>query len=298
MPGATPGFSIRCEVGSAACYAGGPMSHSQHRMDEFSDDVLASYFLDAFANYVGGEFEMDGASLATFLRANHADATASRLLFADGSFAALAFITCFDARSRLTAMGVAAERRRQGIGEQILVSVIKEAMERGDTAMVLEVIEQNQPAVALYRKHGFEVVRRLCGWLVHQPVGVRGIVLAATERGEIAKAAGTAAAQNLPWQIALPNLYRLPPNTTAYRYGDTYAAVTKGKGEMVFETLFSEGNMLNVTEATDCLHGLFAIHPGKDWRVPVRFPEDYAAVFESFAAQRQELTQLHMQREF
>merc|ERR1711920_317218 len=46
-------------------------------------------------------------------------------------------------------------------------ALLTEARERGDRRMVLEVIESNASAVALYSRHGFRECRRLLGFSGH-----------------------------------------------------------------------------------------------------------------------------------
>jgi [ribosomal protein S18]-alanine N-acetyltransferase len=53
-------------------------------------------------------------------------------------------------------MLVRAERRRQGVGEALLLACIEWARERGAREVVLHVFPHNRAAIALYRKHGFE----------------------------------------------------------------------------------------------------------------------------------------------
>ena len=65
--------------------------------------------------------------------------------------------------SRLAAMGISLEWRGRGAGTWFINGLLREASERGEREMVLEVIEQNEPAVALYTRSGFEIVRRLVG---------------------------------------------------------------------------------------------------------------------------------------
>jgi len=52
------------------------------------------------------------------------------------------------------------EFRRQGIAKQLLVTALKEAFIEGAHSALLEVRAGNEPAQALYRKFGFEVVGR------------------------------------------------------------------------------------------------------------------------------------------
>jgi hypothetical protein len=64
-------------------------------------------------------------------------------------------------RSWLGGIGVVSSHRRGGIGEQLTRALMDSARERGATKMLLEVITENAPAIALYEKLGFEHVREL-----------------------------------------------------------------------------------------------------------------------------------------
>ena len=58
-------------------------------------------------------------------------------------------------------MLVRAERRRQGIGEALLLACLEWARARGAREVVLHVFPHNEGAIALYRKHGFEECARV-----------------------------------------------------------------------------------------------------------------------------------------
>jgi GNAT superfamily N-acetyltransferase len=64
-------------------------------------------------------------------------------------------------RTWLGGIGVTPPARRRGIGEQLTRALMDSARERGATQMLLEVITENAPAIALYEKLGFEHVREL-----------------------------------------------------------------------------------------------------------------------------------------
>lgn len=53
-------------------------------------------------------------------------------------------------------MLVRAERRRQGVGDALVLACIAWAQGRGAREVVLHVFPHNPGAIALYRKHGFE----------------------------------------------------------------------------------------------------------------------------------------------
>jgi len=68
--------------------------------------------------------------------------------------------------SGVLGMGVAASHRGQGVGTALLRSTVDRAFAQGLTRVELIVREDNLPAVALYRRHGFELEGRLRRYLV------------------------------------------------------------------------------------------------------------------------------------
>lgn len=57
--------------------------------------------------------------------------------------------------------GTIKDYRRRGIGGDLLRRLIGELKEKNVGAFVLEVLENNRPAIELYKKHGFAVTRKL-----------------------------------------------------------------------------------------------------------------------------------------
>jgi GNAT superfamily N-acetyltransferase len=54
-------------------------------------------------------------------------------------------------------MAVRADRRRRGVGDALVLACLAWARGRGAARVVLHVFPHNSAAVALYRKHGFEL---------------------------------------------------------------------------------------------------------------------------------------------
>ncbi len=61
--------------------------------------------------------------------------------------------------AELFKIAVLPEYRRQGIAEKLLISLHKEMKERGAKTCFLEVRAKNAPALALYKKLGYEKIR-------------------------------------------------------------------------------------------------------------------------------------------
>jgi len=68
--------------------------------------------------------------------------------------------------SGVLGMGVAASHRGQGVGTALLRATVDRAFAQGLTRVELVVREDNLPAVALYRRHGFELEGRLRRYLI------------------------------------------------------------------------------------------------------------------------------------
>jgi len=64
------------------------------------------------------------------------------------------------AEGELGDIAVSTADRRRGIGSDLVSAVLGESVERGVSELYLEVRESNSAALALYERHGFEVVNR------------------------------------------------------------------------------------------------------------------------------------------
>lgn len=124
----------------------------------------ADMFNAAFAGYLVPLGKMDAGGLARFLCAQGADLCYSRFVRANGELAGFGYINRTGNISRLAGMGTVPEARRTGAAAHLLSQLLEESKTRKDTAMMLEVFEQNLPALSLYRRYGFHELSRLFGW--------------------------------------------------------------------------------------------------------------------------------------
>jgi len=67
-------------------------------------------------------------------------------------------------KGHVISIAVLKEYRRRGIGLRLMVDSMKAMAERGAKEIYLEVRVSNFPAINLYRKLGYEVVRRIRGY--------------------------------------------------------------------------------------------------------------------------------------
>lgn len=62
--------------------------------------------------------------------------------------------------SQVMTIGVAPAVQRQGIGATLLTALVDRSRELGASALLLEVRVDNEPAIALYERFGFEILSR------------------------------------------------------------------------------------------------------------------------------------------
>ncbi|AWD22669.1 GNAT family N-acetyltransferase [Fuscovulum blasticum] len=107
----------------------------------------------------------DEAALMRRVLAEHIDLSASGLLSAGKAGPAGILLVARRGRiSRIAALGLRPAWRGAGLGGRAVRWAIDTARARGDSALILEVIEGNDPAVATYRKAGFTDRRRLVSY--------------------------------------------------------------------------------------------------------------------------------------
>lgn len=184
---------------------------------ELSFADQATVFNDAFSGYVGGSFELDAGRLAGFIAIQGIDLCYSRFARdGAGQIASFGYINRTANVSRLAGMGTIAAARRSGAAAFLLRYLTDEARKRGDAAMVLEVIEQNPAAVALYQAHGFCSLGRLYGWRTanENPSGDEN-ALQEISLFDALKLPGNVDYPELPWAICRHAIVK-PPLTRVF----------------------------------------------------------------------------------
>jgi GNAT superfamily N-acetyltransferase len=233
--------------------------------------------------------------LLTMLRRDSIDLTSSRVLLADGQPVGVALIARRGWSSRLAAMGIAKEYRGQGNGTWFMEKLIEEARERNDHEMNLEVIEQNEPAVRLYKKEGFQTIRKLIGLQYKNGAETPKIELEEIDLREMGKLVMQYGLHDLPWQLSGESVAVLYPPSCAYKYGKTYIAISNpSANDVVIHSLLVEPDARGNGLAVEMLRHVIAKHPGRVWHVPAIWPEEFGAIFESAGFERESLSQWQM----
>lgn len=81
-----------------------------------------------------------------------------------GELAGYAGLRVVDGTADIQTVAVAPAHQRHGLGTMLLGALIDEARRRRATEMLLEVRADNEPALALYQRHGFEQIARRRGY--------------------------------------------------------------------------------------------------------------------------------------
>jgi hypothetical protein len=199
--------------------------------------------------------------------------------------------------SRLAAMAVVPEARRSGAGRAVMEQLLAEARARGDRAMVLEVIEQNMPAVRLYEATGFAKVRRLVGYAGAGEADPPAAALVEEDPRALATLVIRDGLPDLPWQLSGETLAQMTPPALAYRLeGAWVMLVNPGAAAVTIRALITEHGRRQQGRAHAVLRAVMARYPGKAWKVPAIWPEELGGVFATAGLARSELSQWQMTR--
>lgn len=266
---------------------------------EFGLQPAAELLTRAFADYfVQIPFTETGLRQAE--RVDSVDFALSVVVRLEGEPAGAALIARRGTTSRVAGMGFLPGARRRGAGRALMERLIADARARGDRRLVLEVIEQNTPAVRLYEAMGFRKIRRLVGFAGPAPVGLAPVPeLAETDLGAMAAAITRQEDADWPWQMSGQTVAQLPPPARGYALDGAWVVVLNPAGPTVgLRALAVDGDGRREARAVRLLRAVMARHPAEAWRISALWPEELAGWFTRAGLARQELTQWQMAREW
>jgi GNAT superfamily N-acetyltransferase len=175
--------------------------------------------------------------------------------------------------------------------------LIDEACKRGDREMVLEVIEQNEPAVKLYRNYSFESVRRLVGYTCKGKDAEESEKrnLQEIDLREMSKLISQYGLPDVPWQLSGESIAQMNPPVHAYRNGQAYIVISNPEAEhVVVWSLLVEPQVRGRGLASEMLKRVIGNYAGKTWHVPALCPEEFGKVFERAGFEKEKLSQWQM----
>jgi ribosomal protein S18 acetylase RimI-like enzyme len=273
------------------------MQIEYRNIDAFELAELVAILNRCFEGYLF-PVHFDRPAIARMIRVDSVDLSTSVAVQLEGKIAGVALVARRGWNCRLAAMAIDPNFRGQRMGAELTGFLLGAARERGDRSFVLEVIEQNAPAVGLYKGAGFTPVHRLVGYTADS--------IAAKEADGLEEidpiAAGIAVhrwgADDLPWQISPHALTALGPPHVAFRLGPALALMSNPAAEQVtLCTLVVESAARRQGWGTRLLWALSARFPGKKWRFPILIPEEIPeSFFTRLGFRKESLTQVQMTR--
>jgi ribosomal protein S18 acetylase RimI-like enzyme len=136
---------------------------SRRLLSGCSLEEAAAGFTEGFAGYVV-PVNVKPEALRLRIQREDIDLDASEVFFDGEKPAGILLVARRGDISRISALGVGPSIRGKGFGRQVMLEAIEAARKRGERKLVLEVINSNERAAALYTGLGFEVTRKLVGF--------------------------------------------------------------------------------------------------------------------------------------
>ena len=259
-----------------------------------ASDVLTRGFSDYFVPITSSP-----AMLLAMVRGDSVDLAVSRVAVLDGRPVGAALIARRGCTSRLAGMAVVPEARKQGAGKALMTQLLDEAKARGERTMVLEVIEQNEPAVKLYEGCGFTQVRRLTGHAGRPPAPEDAAAdwLEEIDARELGRMVAEHGLPDLPWQLSAETLPQATPPAVAYRLGPSALLLSNPAADTVgIRAIVTERAARGRGHSLALLRAVMARHPGREWRASAVFPEEMGGTFTAAGLTRTALSQWQMTR--
>lgn len=210
-----------------------------HSALRYSSDELAQILCHCFENYIV-RFVIDGATFARRFGAEDLSLNDSIVVTHQQQPVALALISRRGLHSRVSALSIRPEMRGKGLGKALMKRIVADARERGDRQLSLEVIEGNDPAIALYHQAGLQIVRTLTGHLAGGEIATEVPELQEVDPLFVSHRLIADGATDLPWLIAPESLFKLPgkPYAFALEQHQAYAVVQVGADKCFLRMIY------------------------------------------------------------
>jgi ribosomal protein S18 acetylase RimI-like enzyme len=166
---------------------------------------------------------LDPPALQTYLDETGVRPELSRIAWVDGEPASFCLGAIRGDRGSIRGEGTRPENRRTGLGRLVLDGTMDALRQAGATTVGLEVLDGNDPALDLYRRSGFERLRRLVGFVVKRsdrpPLRERLLrgPLAAIDADDAVRLLTQWGWPDAPWQLQPESLAEIPAQMLAER---------------------------------------------------------------------------------
>jgi GNAT superfamily N-acetyltransferase len=217
------------------------------RSSEFSLAELASVFTASYHGYFI-PFVVDETGLRYMVEVFDLDLSRSLVAVERERPVGLANLGRRGERTWLGGVGVVPEHRGSGVGESLTRKLLDQAREAGAREMVLEVIVENAPAIALYEKLGFTRTREL--EVLSLAAATERSEARETDLGEGLRVVAATRGGPEPWQRADETVANLA------RRGSPPRAITVDGAAAVFS---EDGDRVSLLQAAGDAAGLEAL---------------------------------------
>ncbi|MEI7984725.1 MAG: GNAT family N-acetyltransferase [Armatimonadota bacterium] len=256
-----------------------PANLTEHRAIEFTASQLAEAVTTCFEGYIM-PFIIDAPAFERRFRPEGLDSQASIILKNGENPAAVCLIARQGWTSRVAAMAIAPAFRRQGVGQHLMNLVIEESRKRNDHRLVLEVIEQNPPAIGLYESVGLTKIRRLVGYRREPSQGTMTKV-EIIDPSIVIRQQVIECDHDLPWDYRPETLsLKGTPMKGVTLDSEAFALITDTIPErIIIWSIFTKRANRNSGKAKKLVEAIAAMYPEKALVTPIALPDDHAPEF-------------------
>lgn len=220
----------------------------------------------------------DPKGLAARVRQEQIDLAASCAVWAGAESVGVIFMARRGSVSRVAGMGITPDWRGKGASGSMMQRIISDARARGEARVLLEVIEQNTPAVKLYHKHGFQVTRRLVGYETANLQAVNAS-LQQIPLEEAQHDLQRYSAADLSWQLRPTTLAGVTLPAQAFRLADATAIVNVLPGTVAIRAIVVPPEQRRQGQGRMLLHALAHHFPNHKFTIPAIVPQTLADDF-------------------
>jgi ribosomal protein S18 acetylase RimI-like enzyme len=252
---------------------------------------LVDLFHRSFEGYaVAFEFNVD--TFLARMRFDLVDFSRSLIAQREGEDIGIAFLAPRGHALRVAAMGVVARARAQGVGRQLMQAIFDRAPER---TFELEVLTDNEPAIALYERFRFRKLDRLVGFRAEQVRGRADAGLHEIDLREAARRIACDGDRDLPWQCSAPAIATLALPNRAWQLGEsTLVLGDPNANTLRILSILSSPSKRRQGAARALLDAVLARNPNRRWLVPPVCPSSHAEFFRRCGMREHELSQWRM----
>jgi len=263
----------------------------------FTLEQLAELHTRSFEGYFF-PMTMSAQALAARMRSEQIDLAASVIPLVEGTPVGVSLVARRGPRMRVASMGVVASQRTRGVGRALIDAIVEGARSAGAASLSLEVIAQNEPALALYESVGFRRMRRLVGYGRTPFDPLPDPAHRVGDLSSLAAAMATEPARPWPWQLSPHTMVAASDALIVHALaGEAYACVDPAR--LSLRILYVHPSARRQGKARRLLASIQARHPGLPWSIPALIPEDFSAeALGALGFREEKLFQWELERAF